>query len=113
MFKGYVLRNARKKAGYTLVGLAEALKEEYGVLVVDYTTLSQWEINPIAAPRKGNLKKVADFLKLPIEELYEEESEKVKNESDVDILELVETLIKVYRKNPNDKRLEKVKVLLL
>ena len=55
MFRGDVLREAREKAGYTLMGLSKALKEEYGSLVVDYTTLSQWEISPTAAHERRTI----------------------------------------------------------
>lgn len=110
MFKGEVLREARERAGYTLVGLAEALREEYGGLVVDYTTLSQWEITPTSAPRKGNIKKVADFLNICLSDLYGEVAIGYENESDM--LDLIEKMIKFYKKNPNDKRIEKIRMIL-
>lgn len=111
MFRGDVLRQAREKAGYTLMGLSEALKEEYGGLVVDYTTLSQWEISPNAAPRKGNIKKVAEFLRIPLSDLYGDEE--VSNlENQAEILDLIEKIISIYKTNPEDKRIEKIRVLL-
>lgn len=111
MFRGEVLREAREQAGYTLKGLSEALKEEYGGLVVDYTTLSQWEINPFAAPRKGNIKKVAEFLRIPLSDLYSDE-EAAKLEEQIEILDLIQRIIDIYKLNPDDKRIEKIRLLL-
>lgn len=115
MFKGNILREAREKAGYTLVELSQALKEEYGFIVADYTTLSHWEISSNAAPRKGNLKRVADFLNISVSELYDDDKEAKNTESkaDMDILILLEKLIAVYKNNPADRRLEKIKTLLM
>ena len=112
MFRGDVLREAREKAGYTLMGLSEALKEEYGSLVVDYTTLSQWEISPTAAPRKGNIRKVADFLNISLTDLYENEIPLV-SDNEIDILDLIEKIISIYKINSNDERIKKVNTILM
>lgn len=112
MFKGDVLREAREKAGYTLMGLSQALKEEYGSLVVDYTTLSQWEISPTAAPRKGNIKKVAAFLDISLSDLYDSETPLMR-ENEIDILNLIERIISIYRVNPNDERIKKIETILM
>lgn len=112
MFKGSVLREAREKAGYTLLELAEALKKEYGTCVVDFTTLSQWEINPNASPRKGNIKRVAAFLNVPLSQLYEETESKSNDES-INVLLLIEKLIKIHKENPEDERLKKIELILM
>lgn len=112
MFRGDVLREAREKAGYTLMGLSKALKEEYGSLVVDYTTLSQWEISPTAAPRKGNIRKVADFLNISLTDLYENEIPLV-SDNEIDILDLIEKIISIYKINSNDERIKKVNIILM
>lgn len=112
MFRGDVLREAREKAGYTLMGLSKALKEEYGSLVVDYTTLSQWEISPTAAPRKGNIRKVADFLNISLSDLYDNEVPLV-SENEIDILKLIEKIISIYKLNPNDDRIKKIGTILM
>lgn len=112
MFRGDVLREAREKAGYTLMGLSEALKEEYGSLVVDYTTLSQWEISPTAAPRKGNIRKVANFLNISLTDLYENEIPLV-SDNEIDILDLIEKIISIYKINSNDERIKKVNTILM
>lgn len=112
MFKGSVLREARERAGYTLIGLAEALKEEYGRLIVDYTTISQWEVNPAASPRKANIKRVADFLKIPIEDLYSDTLDE-EIEINLDILEMIERIIAIYKRDPNDIRIKKIESILL
>lgn len=113
MFKGYVLREAREKAGYTLIGLSQALKEEYGSLVVDYTTLSQWEISPTASPRKGNIKKVAEFLSIPISDLYDDNEMPLTSENELDVLNLIEKIIRIYKENPNDERIKKIDTILM
>ena len=113
MFRGDILRAAREKAGYTLIGLSQALKEEYGGLVVDYTTLSQWEISPTAAPRKGNIKKVAEFLNISLSDLYDNEIPLVRSESEIDILNLIERIINIYKVNPNDERIKKIDTILM
>lgn len=112
MFRGDVLRKAREKAGYTLIGLSQALKEEYGSLVVDYTTLSQWEINPTAAPRKGNIKKVADFLGVSLADLYDKDAP-LMSENEIDVLNLIEKIISIYKINPNDGRIKKINNILM
>ncbi len=112
MFRGDVLREAREKAGYTLMGLSKVLKEEYGSLVVDYTTLSQWEISPTAAPRKGNIRKVADFLNISLTDLYENEIPLV-SDNEIDILDLIEKIISIYKINSNDERIKKVNTILM
>ena len=110
-FRGAVLRLAREKAGLTLMGLSKALEKEYGTFVVDYTTLSQWEINPKAAPRKGKLKKVADFLGVKMSDLYDEK-EVSRVDSSVDIISLIEKMIIIYKLDPNDTRLERIETIL-
>lgn len=112
MFRGDVLREAREKARYTLMGLSEALKEEYGSMVVDYTTLSQWEISPTAAPRKGNIRKVADFLNISLTDLYENEIPLV-SDNEIDILDLIEKIISIYKINSNDERIKRVNTILM
>lgn len=112
MFKGDVLREAREKAGYTLIGLAQALKEEYGSLVVDYTTLSQWEISPTAAPRKGNIKKVADFLDISLSDLYDNEMPPMR-ENEIQVLNMIERIISIYKVNPYDERIKKINTILM
>ena len=109
MFKGDVLRAEREKAGYTLIGLAKALKEHYGTMVVDYTTLSQWEIVPTARPRRKNVERVAKFLNISVDELYDEDIPEKKE----DILGILEKIIKVYKNNPNDDRIVKLSDLMM
>lgn len=94
------------------MGLSKALKEEYGSLVVDYTTLSQWEINPTAASRKGNIRKVADFLNISLTDLYENEIPLV-SDNEIDILDLIEKIISIYKINSNDERIKKVNTILM
>ena len=113
MFKGYLLREVREKAGYTLIGLAKALEKEYGFLVVDYTTLSQWETSPTAKPRKGNLKRVASFLDIPVSDSYDDANKKNDIETEEDILSLIEKIILLYKNNPDDIKIEKIRTLLI
>ena len=113
MFRGEILRAAREKAGYTLIGLSQALKEEYGGLVVDYTTLSHWEISPTAAPRKGNIKKLAEFLNISLSDLYDNEIPLMRSESEIDILNLIERIINIYKVSPNDERIKKIDTILM
>lgn len=112
MFRGDLLRKARERAGYTLIGLSQALKEEYGSVVVDYTTLSQWEINPTAAPRKGNIKKVADFLDISLSDLYDNKVPSM-NGNEIDVLNLIGKIINIYKKDPNDNRIKKIDSILM
>ena len=111
MFMGNVLREEREKAGYTLIGLAKALNEKYGVLVVDYTTLSQWEIAKNANPRRKNVEKVAKFLNIPIEKLYDEAM--AIPEKKEDILDTLEKIIKLYKTDPNDDRIARIKEIIM
>ena len=81
-------------------------------MVVDYTTLSQLEINPTAAPRKGNIRKVADFLNISLTDLYENEIPLV-SDNEIDILDLIEKIISIYKINSNDERIKKVNTILM
>lgn len=110
MFKGKVLRKKREDAGYTLQGLAEALKQEYGV-AIDFRTIAAWETNKKATPRRKNIAMVADFLGINLEELYEEDVSAPK-EKETEILLLIEKIIKIYHDEPDDERLKKISYLL-
>lgn len=113
MFRGDVLRKNREMKNYTLKGLSDALKEKYGRYIVNFTTLSQWETNPKAAPRKKNLLIVADFLGLSLNDLYDDEPEIISDEMKVDIISIIAKMIRLYYENPQDERLFQIQTLIM
>lgn len=115
MFHGDKLKDARKRAGYTLVGLSKALKEEYGHQVVDFTTLSSWEINPSSRPSRAKIEKVCRFLGVSLEELFDAEDCIIVGADlfkDISGMELIGKLVQVYLRNPNDERISQIKDIL-
>ena len=114
MFKGTILREARKRAGYTLVGLSKALKEEYGHQVVDFTTLSTWEINPSSRPSRAKIEKVCRFLGISLGELYDSEDCIIGTDllKDITCVEIIGKIVQVYLRNPNDERISQIRDIL-
>ena len=113
MFKGIILKERRIQAGYTLHGLSRALREQYGETVA-VSTLNNWELSSGAKPTRTKLNKICKVLDLSIEDLYEEPNQmsEMDRANESSAMEIIERFIQIYKKNPIDERIEKVRTIL-
>ncbi len=109
MFNSTLLQEKRKEKGYTLVTLSEKIKKEFNI-VVDPRTISTWENNKNAHPRKPALLVVCKVLDIQPTDLYIDEQKECHN--DESILNIVEKIIFIYKKDSADYRIKQIRDIL-